>query len=364
MPDPFSQSVREVVSRWDTVLACTHPADFGRAERSVANIYQALGWAPPRIVVRAESPLAAMRAIAEGSANVGRETARAYGMTQGIRTQIAAVMHRAEDALWRRETFEGAGMGADSRMLVMERVIEEALNRIRSYAVGVWKEMVEVTLRAGWYPQVEFVLANPGKKGEVRHTASGICREFLTIRECAWGAYFSESIAAISDRPAEIHWNDAGQIHHESGPAIRWRDGWSIWCIGGVLVDEEIVLSPERQLLADIKGERDAEVKRIRINRWAGAGATPADGWCKYLKAIGAKTVDSRENLIENTLEKLLRSSAGEKLLVCACPSTARVYALEVPAEIRSCEQAQFWLWNQSSAAGRHGGRMRIIGRS
>ncbi len=36
-------------------------------------------------------------------------------------------------------------------------------------------------------------------------------------------------------------------------------------------------------------------------------------------------------------------------ILVCHCTSTPRVYSLEVPAEIKKCEQAQNWLHSGSN---------------
>jgi len=37
------------------------------------------------------------------------------------------------------------------------------------------------------------------------------------------------------------------------------------------------------------------------------------------------------------------------QVLVGACPSTARVYALEVPLEVETCGQAQDWLRNSQN---------------
>ena len=83
-------------------------------------------------------------------------------------------------------------------------------------------------------------------------------------------------------------------------------------------------------------------MKRIRIERF---------GWDRYLSEAGALVVDCRRNDIEATRETLLRRPDGETVLVCACLTTARVYTLEVPPDVRTCEQAQTWL--NSNLAGR-----------
>jgi hypothetical protein len=151
----------------------------------------------------------------------------------------------------------------------------------------------------------------------------------------------NRGVCFVCERPEEVHML-GGRLHNDSGPAVRFRDGWSVWAIGGVRVDELPVLYPELQSLQQIRHERNAEVKRVRIERF---------GWLRYLIEAGAVVVDCRRNDIEATRETLFRlpneespNRPGEVVLVCACPSTGRVYALKVPANIRTCARAQAWL--------------------
>ena len=112
---------------------------------------------------------------------------------------------------------------------------------------------------------------------------------------------------------------DRRRLHCEDGPAVEYRDGFKLWRIHGVEVNEQIVMSPESQTLEEIDNEENEEVKRIRIERY---------GWNKYLTEKNAECLDMRRNDIENTREALMR--CGDMVvLVCACPSTARVYALD-----------------------------------
>jgi hypothetical protein len=165
-----------------------------------------------------------------------------------------------------------------------------------------------------------------------------------------WFAHKDFVMAA--DRPERLHLEN-GRLHSDDGMAIRYRDGWGLWYLSGVQVTEQIVMWPDTQTLAQIHGEKNEEVKRIRIERF---------GWPKYLEQCGAKVIHQRPNAVENTREALMRTSQGMTVLVCHCPSTARVYALEVDPAIETCEQAQNWLWTGSRLA--DGRRMNIIGRS
>ena len=63
-------------------------------------------------------------------------------------------------------------------------------------------------------------------------------------RSCLWWWPY-RGTCVVSERPAEIHSPDGIRLHNETGPSVRFRDGWSIWAIDGVIVDEQVVLHPE-----------------------------------------------------------------------------------------------------------------------
>jgi hypothetical protein len=170
-----------------------------------------------------------------------------------------------------------------------------------------------------------------------------------TVQSAGWWCP-GNKVCFISDRPEwlciERDARGVNRLHSEDGPSARWRDGFSLWHIGGVAVDEKIVIRPQEQSIREIKSEQNVEVKRIRIERF---------GWPRYLKEMGAKVRDYRRNDIDQTDESLMAVD-GMSVLVCACRSTARVYALEVPAEVQTAEQAQVWLRGEK--------KFRVIGAS
>jgi hypothetical protein len=158
---------------------------------------------------------------------------------------------------------------------------------------------------------------------------------FDLAKVCGWWAPYDEN-CILQDRHEEIHFNDRDQLHNEEGPAIAWRDGVKLWVINNVDVDEQIVMKPETQTLKQITGEKNVEVKRLRITRY---------GWPKYLAGVGAKKIHGRVNPVEYTKESLYKGDGLEcNILVCVCPSTTKVFALEVPPTIESCENAQRYL--------------------
>jgi hypothetical protein len=185
---------------------------------------------------------------------------------------------------------------------------------------------------APWVAPLLFVRDGPGARYDPDASA---CLDLWAevARSCLWWWPY-RGLCVASERPEELRLVD-GRLHHDAGPAVRFRDGWSVWAIEGVRVDEQVVLRPETQGVEQVRGEPDPELRRVRIERI---------GWPRYLAAAGATAIDRRRNDIEATREVLFRFPDGEMLLVCSCPSTGRLHGLEVPRQVRTCAQAQGWV--------------------
>ena len=141
------------------------------------------------------------------------------------------------------------------------------------------------------------------------------------------------------------------RLHHETLGAVQ-SDLENLYFLNGVSVPAFVVVRPDWITLQHIKSESNEEVRRIMIERY---------GWTRYLADMGAVVIDSRRNDVECTREALMQL-AETKVLVCHCPSTARIYAMEVDPRISSAEEAQSYLWSGSRLAQRQ--KLNIIGRS
>ncbi len=153
-----------------------------------------------------------------------------------------------------------------------------------------------------------------------------------------------ENICIVCDRPTKIGWHDAGGIHCEDGPAVEYADGYKVWALEGYLVPEQVVMSPETQTLEDIHNEENEEIRRIRINRF---------GWSRYITESSGEVLDVAMPRYGG-MESLIKTSMGA-VLCTYDPSTGRPYSLEVPPELKTCEQAQRYLLAPEVAFGRHG---------
>lgn len=155
-----------------------------------------------------------------------------------------------------------------------------------------------------------------------------------------------EGVVVACERPSKQDVNEEGQLHCEDGPAVVMRDGWKVWSLNGITVDEQIVMHPETQAVDQIDAEENMDVRQIRIDRFS---------WERYLRESGAECIDHRKNEIEATMEALYKTKKDEVRLVATC-ATGRIFAMGVPDTIKTCQEAQEWL--------NGGKKIKIVGRT
>jgi hypothetical protein len=97
----------------------------------------------------------------------------------------------------------------------------------------------------------------------------------------------------VCEPPVTLHLEDRlmpGQrwrrLHNEHGPAIAWRDGTALWYLRGMSVPQQLVESPETITAEQIATERNAEVRRVMLDRFTAA---------RFVREIGATIVDAHE---------------------------------------------------------------------
>lgn len=181
---------------------------------------------------------------------------------------------------------------------------------------------------AGWLSYYDFML-------EVLNIEE--CRKLEGLiglaKHCGWWSPY-DTCVIFQHRHSELYTDENFRLHNESGPAVKYRDGYSVWAIDGVSVNEKIVMNPETLTVQEINSETNQEVRSIMINRF---------GWPRYLKESHAELVDHRDNEIEGTKEALYKSPIGGMRLIATCP-TGRIFSLGIEDGIKTCEEAQIWL--------------------
>ena len=101
-------------------------------------------------------------------------------------------------------------------------------------------------------------------------------------RQCEWWWPFGNVVFA-SQRPAAVHWDDARRLHCETGPAVRYADGYSLHAWHGLRV-------PAHWIEDRANLDPNEVIKHENVELRA-AGAAIA-GWPKMLSVLKAKVID------------------------------------------------------------------------
>ncbi len=78
-------------------------------------------------------------------------------------------------------------------------------------------------------------------------------------KHCGWWRPYKE-VCLIQHRPKEIHFNSQKQLHKDGGPALSYRDGFSLWRLNGVETEEmakQEIVTPERAKPGRVRQERE-----------------------------------------------------------------------------------------------------------
>ena len=305
----------EFVDKWTRIGLCTDPADQPRAEAGIAACYRAAGLEPVPITW-VGSPLVAVL-----SGPTAEYLLSDSAVDSAVRLAVRSAVRSAVDSAV--DSAVGSAVRSDRR------------SAINTAVRSAWHLVFGGQFWAAW-PAYQSFIRDACRLDLVPEMEARAAAYQAVVESACWW-WPGRRTCFISDRPSLISLADrpAGRVlHNESGPAVEFRDGWRIWALDGIRVDEQLVMRPGEQTLKQIDGETNADLRAVRISRF---------GWPRYLRESGAECLDTRDNGLEGTIEALYATKSGERRLVATCP-TGRTFAMGCPAEVRTCEQAQRWL--------------------
>ena len=346
--------------RWFRVGTCTEPADRPCAEAVITRIYGDLGASPPRFVW-CDSPLTAQLVLYILG---GRSTSRRHAFQLLLPTS-------QRDAL-------GDMLEASPGVWMGDIIQDSVKNALHTSLCASW--MRDMTPTSKW--NIMLAAAAASLREAWRRVVTPAPKQSMMVASAAeispWGTLRSRALLEVGQDPTRVGsgWGEemaeGGQVLSSLVSILRWRLRrvirilrWEECAVRVVHLTLFLCLLPAillgllRYLVLVVHGfsrsflrkqERIStadEARRVRIERYgweARRVRIERYGWERYLAEVGATVLDRRRNDIETTRETLLQAPGQERVLVCACPSTARVYALEVPRHVRTCEQAQAWL--------------------
>lgn len=158
-------------------------------------------------------------------------------------------------------------------------------------------------------------------------------------RNAGWFWPF-RGLCIITERPCQLHRDERGRLHNLSGPAIQYPDGWAVYAIHGIRVDEHVVLNPASIQVSEISQQHNAEVRRVLLERM---------GVERYIREIGAKPIQRDE---WGTLYRVDIPNDEPLVMVAVVNSTRepdgsfKDYWLRVPPNMRSAREAIAWTFS------------------
>ena len=148
-----------------------------------------------------------------------------------------------------------------------------------------------------------------------------------------WSAY--EDTAVFQHRPAEIHLDENNLLHNENGPAVKYRDGFTVYAWRGTRIPSEWIEDK-----ASLKPETAITWPNMEQRR----AASEIVGWVNVLEQLDARTIDKHDNpMVGELVEVDIPDIGRERFLRVQC-GTNRLFALPVPPEMETAEQSQRWL--------------------
>lgn len=271
--------IPEWVEKWRKVDLCTDPADFERAENAVRELYKAIDHECPPIL-RVQSPKAAVKTGVDYVFAKKGEKATKKDYMSGI-----------------YNSYGGSPLAAWNAYITFFR---DVLN---------WENETLETFKWG---------------------------EELCL-SCAW-VWWHEDVCVISDRPEVIKMNDENQLHCENGPALKYRDGWSIYSWNGTVIPKNWIEDKENLDPTTALTWENVEQRRV---------AAEIIGWHNVLDQLNCNVIDEDGDpeigvLVEVDIPEIGR----ERFLRVRC-GTGRDFALPVPPEMKTALQAQAWTWGE-----------------
>jgi hypothetical protein len=95
-----------------------------------------------------------------------------------------------------------------------------------------------------------------------------------------------EGVCFISEKPVEIHWKNK-ELHRDGDMAVKYKDGYGMYCLNGIRVPEYLAITPESKLdIEFFTKEKNADVKaefirKYGIDRMVSLGKK-IDSWKNY----------------------------------------------------------------------------------
>jgi hypothetical protein len=332
--------------RWSELRRSTAAVNREEAEAGVASAYAAAGLAPPREIVWGNSPreIANLWVMAH---DTGGENVRSL-VIDLVRRKAEAAVDRAIGVAVRTALAEEPRL---SRVPPFATSIDEAVARDCAGIKPNLRKRLAALFSLRRRPSLAFPAASFGFQAtsslgvlEYFHDVCGLRRQTSALgglwqiaKNAAW-ILPNERSCWLSERPTTIRIDTNGRLHAADGPALTYRDGWSVFAWKGVLVPSWIIDRPERINVRSIAANHDPQIRRCMIDI-----LTPQ----RFIAEGGAYRVSQDETgVLWRQRWRWEAWAAVEVVNGTAEPDGShKRYFLQVPPTVRSPREAVAWTY-------------------
>ncbi|MCX4679989.1 hypothetical protein OG413_32750 [Streptomyces sp. NBC_01433] len=325
----------QYVNSWRAVAAATGAADRAAAEDGVRLAYRGAGLAEPERIIWADSPRAAVEAVAKltDAGRSVRDEIRTRPWAEERRRMYDELGAAGWSALWSAtgaQLWETTGALAER---IRTGVVADLAARPEDES-GIRLRLLDAVLGqhdAAW------LAAFDGRGDRLTGLAE-------VARNAGWWWPFEHAVV-ISERPEVLHRDEAGRLDHGEGPALAYADGFALYAWRGMPVPaaflaELATLTPER-----IRAEENAELRRVMLEYY---------GYDRYLTESRAEPVHRDETGI---LWRISLDGDEDVVMVEVVNSTPepdgthRTYWLRVPPTTSTAKDGVAWTFGLDGSA-------------
>ena len=318
--------------------------------------YQAAGLEQPARIVWCDSPFALAELAGRMSYDDGRNVR--FRLVDRLRRRMASLVerrvHRKVLAAIESDVNPADGLVAAAAEAVMQNVPEKNLSMLgHLHRTGLsFSSVLQAVVGPpgfsgphdlSWLGAYDYLCDVLGLRAETEPL-----RGLMLLATSVGWLQPHEHTCWLAERPNLLCGDARDRLHHASGPALRYPDGWSIWAWRGVEVPRWIIEHKDRITLAAIDDQIDVQVRRCMIEIM-----TPE----RYVALGGATRVAEDETGILWRRNWLAADAWAAVEVVNATPEpdgTRRHFFLQVPANLRTAREAVAWTYGMRAEAYAH----------
>jgi len=276
------------VEKWTQIGLSTKAIDRDRHNRALAGVYGLAGLDTPRIVYMPCPISGALAAMVYQSLSVH----------SAVDSAVHSAVYSAVDSA------------------VHPAVYSADLKRVYHLYGNQW---------AGYAAWAEFF------RDECGVAVNGDCLDMMRYGHLSWPF---ERVCFASERPTAVYTDGQGLCHRQDGPAVEYASGWGPYCWHGTVIPPEWI--------------EDKPPTASEALTWGNMeqrhAACELVGWVNILAELNAETIDAHPNpMVGELLAVDIPDVGREKFLRVKC-GTNRLFALPVPPDVDTAENAQRWL--------------------